>query len=93
MPYTHLVLACGSAANLGDPGWLREGIRFQTVTDAMVMENYFIGNFAAAATETEQEARQRLLTAVVIGGGFSGVGVRPGILRIRCMPAMKLNRR
>jgi NADH:ubiquinone reductase (H+-translocating) len=74
MPYTHLVLACGSAANLEEiPGLAARGYPLKTVTDAFVMGNDLIGNFEAAATETEQEARQRLLTVVVIGGGFSGV--------------------
>ena len=76
MPYTHLVLACGSAANLGEfPGLAAQGYALKTVTDAIVMGNDLIGKFEAAATETEQKARQRLLTVVVIGGGFSGVEV------------------
>jgi len=76
MPYTHLVLACGSAANLEEiPGLAARGYPLKTVTDAIVMGNDLIGNFEAAATETEREARQRLLTVVVIGGGFSGVEI------------------
>ena len=74
--YTHLVLACGSAANLEEiPGLAARGYPLKTVTDAIVMGNDLIGNFEAAVTETEREARQRLLTVVVIGGGFSGVEV------------------
>jgi len=45
----------------------------KTVIDAIAMGNDLIGNFEAAATEPQREARQRLLTVVVIGGGFSGV--------------------
>jgi NADH dehydrogenase len=74
--YTHLVLACGSAANLEKiPGVASRGYPLKTVTDAIVMGNDLIGNFDAAATEPEPEARKRLLTVVVIGGGFSGVEV------------------
>jgi NADH dehydrogenase len=74
--YTHLVLACGSAANLEEiSGVASRGYPLKTVMDAIVMGNDLIGNFEAAATETEPEARQRLLTVVVIGGGFSGVEV------------------
>jgi NADH dehydrogenase len=74
--YTHLVLACGSAANLEEiPGLASRGYALKTVMDAIVMGNDLIGNFEAAATEPEREARQRLLTVVVIGGGFSGVEV------------------
>jgi NADH:ubiquinone reductase (H+-translocating) len=72
--YTHLVLACGSAANLAEiPGVAARGYALKTVIDAIVMGNDLIGNFEAAATEPETETRRRLLTAVVIGGGFSGV--------------------
>jgi NADH dehydrogenase len=74
--YTHLVLACGSAADLDEvPGLASRGYPLKTVIDAMVMGNDVIGNIEAAATEPEPEVRKRLLTVVVIGGGFSGVEV------------------
>jgi len=74
--YTHLVLACGAAADLElIPGLAARGHALKTVMDAIVMGNDLIGNFEAATTETEPEQRQRLLTVVVIGGGFSGVEV------------------
>jgi NADH dehydrogenase len=76
MRYTHLVLACGSAANLEEiPGLASRGYALKTVMDAIVMGNDLIGNFEAAATESDAEMRQRLLTIVVIGGGFSGVEI------------------
>jgi NADH dehydrogenase len=71
-----LVLACGSAANLEEiPGLASRGYALKTVMDAIVMGNDLIGNFEAAATEPDAEMRQRLLTVVVIGGGFSGVEI------------------
>jgi NADH dehydrogenase len=74
--YSHLVLACGSVANLSEiPGLASQGYALKTVIDAIVMGNDLIGNFEAAATEPEAGARRRLLTVVVIGGGFSGVEV------------------
>jgi len=74
--YTQLVLACGSTANLSEiPGLSARGYALKTVVDALVMGNDLIGNFEAAAIEPEAEARHRLLTVVVIGGGFSGVEV------------------
>jgi len=74
--YTHLVLACGSEANLGEiPGLASRGYPLKTVVDAIGMGNDLIGNFEAAVTHTEPMARNRLLTVVVIGGGFSGVEV------------------
>ncbi|HEY5040478.1 MAG TPA: FAD-dependent oxidoreductase [Verrucomicrobiae bacterium] len=76
MRYTHLVLACGSAANLEEiPGLASRGYALKTVMDAIVMGNDLIGNFETAATESDAEVRQRLLTVVVIGGGFSGVEI------------------
>jgi NADH:ubiquinone reductase (H+-translocating) len=74
--YTHLVLACGAAAKLDEiPGLESRGYALKTVIDAIVLGNDLIGNFEAAVTKSESEARQRLLTVVVIGGGFSGVEV------------------
>jgi NADH dehydrogenase len=76
MRYTQLVLACGAAANLAEiPGLAARGYALKTVMDAIVMGNDVIGNFETAATEPDADARQRLLTVVVIGGGFSGVEV------------------
>jgi NADH dehydrogenase len=76
MRYSHLVLACGAAANMEEiPGLASRGYTLKTVIDAIVMGNDLIGNFEDAATEPDAEARQRLLTVVVIGGGFSGVEV------------------
>jgi NADH dehydrogenase len=74
--YTHLVLACGAVVNLEEiPGLAARGYALKTVMEAIVMGNDVIGNFEAAATEPDAEKRQRLLTVVVIGGGFSGVEI------------------
>jgi NADH dehydrogenase len=76
MRYTQLVLACGAAANLDEiPGLASRGYALKTVMDAIVMGNDVIGNFEAAVTEPDAEERQRLLTVVVIGGGFGGVEI------------------
>jgi len=76
MPYTHLVLACGAAADLTEiPGLAARGYALKTVVDAIGMGDDVIGNFELAASEPDAGVRQRLLTVVVIGGGFSGVEV------------------
>jgi NADH dehydrogenase len=76
MHYTHLVLACGAVVNLAEiPGLAARGYALKTVMDAILMGNDVIGNFEVAATEPDAEKRQRLLTVVVIGGGFSGVEI------------------
>jgi NADH dehydrogenase len=74
--YTHLVLACGAAADLEEiPGLGSRGYALKTVVDAIDMGDDLIGNFELAASESDAGMRQRLLTVVVIGGGFSGVEV------------------
>lgn len=76
LPYTQLALACGAAADLAEiPGVAARGYPLKTVMDAIVMGNDLVGNFEAAAIEPDLKTRQRLLTVVVIGGGFSGVEV------------------
>ena len=76
LTYTHLVLACGSRINIGEiPGLADRGYALKTVMDAIALGNDLIGNFEAATVETNPEAQRRLLSVVVIGGGFSGVEV------------------
>ena len=76
MSYTHLVLACGSVANLEEiPGLASRGYPLKSVMDAIVMGNDLIGNFEASVTESNISVRKQLLTVVVLGGGFSGVEV------------------
>lgn len=76
LTYTQLVLACGSWVNIGEiPGLAERGYALKTVMDAIALGNDLIGNFEAATVETDPAARRRLLSVVVIGGGFSGVEV------------------
>lgn len=76
LTYTHLVLACGSRINIHEiPGLSDRGYALKTVMDAIALGNDLIGNFEAATVETDPEAQRRLLSVVVIGGGFSGVEV------------------
>ncbi|HWL50880.1 MAG TPA: FAD-dependent oxidoreductase [Chthoniobacteraceae bacterium] len=93
--YGELVLACGAAANLREiPGLAACGFPLKSVIDAIAIGNRLIGNFETAATETDPAIRQRLLTTVVIGGGFSGVELAGNISdltdSIRCFyPELK----
>jgi len=74
LPYTHLVLACGSEVNLDVvPGMAAHAYTLRTVGDGLTLGNEVIARFEQAAVEPEDAERQRLLTAVVIGGGFTGV--------------------
>jgi len=76
LDYSHLVLACGSMVNMDTiPGLAARGHPLKTVMDAIILGNDVIGNFETAAAEPDASVRGRLLTVVVIGGGFSGVEV------------------
>jgi NADH:ubiquinone reductase (H+-translocating) len=74
LSYTHLVLACGSAVDLDAvPGMAAHAYTLRTVGDGIVLGNELIGRFEQAAVEPDAIERQRLLTVVVVGGGFTGV--------------------
>jgi len=74
LSYTHLVLACGSEINLDVvPGMAAHAYTLRTVGDGLTLGNEVIARFEQAAMEPEDAERQRLLTAVVVGGGFTGV--------------------
>jgi NADH:ubiquinone reductase (H+-translocating) len=74
LPYTHLVLACGSEVNLDEvPGMAAHAYTLRTVSDGLILGNEVIARFEQATVEPEDAERQRLLTVVVVGGGFTGV--------------------
>jgi NADH dehydrogenase len=74
LSYTHLVLACGSDINLDVvPGMAAHAYTLRTVGDGFTLGNEVIARFEQAAVESEEAERQRLLTVVVVGGGFTGV--------------------
>ena len=74
LPYAHLVLACGSGVNLDEvPGMAAHAHTLRTVGDGFSLGNEVIARFEQAATEPDDAERERLLTVVVVGGGFTGV--------------------
>jgi len=74
LPYAQLVLACGSEINLDVvPGMAAHAYTLRTVGDGLTLGNEVIARFEQAAVEPEEAERQRLLTVVVAGGGFTGV--------------------
>jgi NADH dehydrogenase len=74
--YDHLVLACGSAVNLDIiPGMAAHGWPLKTMGDALLLRNHLIGQLERAEVETDPDARRRLLSVAVVGGGYSGVEV------------------
>jgi NADH:ubiquinone reductase (H+-translocating) len=74
LSYAHLVLACGSDVNLDVvPGMAAHAYTLRTVGDGMILGNEVIARFEQAAAEPNDAERERLLTVVVVGGGFTGV--------------------
>ena len=74
LSYAHLVLACGSDVNLDVvPGMAAHAYTLRTVGDGMILGNEVIARFEQAAVEPDAAERERLLTVVVVGGGFTGV--------------------
>ncbi len=74
--FDHLVLACGSVVNLDIiPGMAAHGWPLKTMGDALVLRNHLIAQMERAEVETDPVRKRRLLSFVVVGGGFSGVEV------------------
>jgi NADH:ubiquinone reductase (H+-translocating) len=76
LTYDHLVVACGAAVDLDHvAGMAAYAYPLKGLGDALVLTNDILARFEAAAAITDPGEHARLLAAVVIGGGFSGVEV------------------
>jgi NADH:ubiquinone reductase (H+-translocating) len=72
--YDYLVIALGGITNFyGMPGMLEHGKPFRTLAEVLSLRNHLIHVLEEADLESDPELRQKLLTFVVAGGGFSGV--------------------
>jgi NADH dehydrogenase len=72
--YDVLVVAPGSVARtLPVPGLAERGIAFKTVGEAIYLRNHVLSRLDAAATTIDPELRRRLLTFLVVGGGYAGI--------------------
>jgi NADH dehydrogenase len=72
--YDYLVLALGSVTNFYNlPGLAENALTMKSLTDAILLRNRLITNLEDADFESSSEDRSRLLTMVVVGGGFAGV--------------------
>src|SRR6267142_2308637 len=76
MPYDHLVLACGSAANLHVvPGMADYAFPLKNIADAIALRSHIMEEMEKAEVCTDPEHRRLHLTFIVVGGGFTGVEV------------------
>jgi NADH dehydrogenase len=72
--FKHLVLALGSVSNLGSvPGMAEYGWPMKDVSDALRLRAALINRLEEANLVEDEETRLRLLTFVVVGGGYTGV--------------------
>jgi len=72
--YDVLVVAPGSVARLLPvPGLAEQGIAFKTVGEAIYLRNHVLSRLDAAATSIDAALRRRLLTFLVVGGGYAGI--------------------
>lgn len=74
IPFDHLVIALGSRLNYDlVPGMREHAIPFKYLGDALRLRNAIVQVLEEADNESDPVERQRLLTFIVGGGGFSGV--------------------
>lgn len=72
--FTHLVLTIGSIVDFSQvPGMAQHGLPMKTVAHALRLRSAVINRLEEANLSEDLEARKRLLTFVVVGGGYTGV--------------------
>ena len=75
LQYDEIVMTAGAVTRTFPiKGIAEEAIGMKTIEEAVEVRNRLIGNFErAAALPQDSKLRQRLLTVVVVGGGFAGI--------------------
>jgi NADH dehydrogenase len=72
--YDRAIVAVGSrTSTFGLPGVAERVFGLKTLEDAGVLRNRYVWLLELADAEPEQAERKRLLTIVIVGGGFTGV--------------------
>jgi len=76
LAFDYVVIATGVEPNwFGHDDWARHAFAIKTLDDALTMRQRVLLAFEAAERERDADARRRLLTFVVIGGGPTGVEI------------------
>ncbi|MDA7921251.1 FAD-dependent oxidoreductase [Verrucomicrobiales bacterium] len=79
--FNHIMLGVGAEIDLSRvPGMPEHALLMQNVGDAMILRATIISRIEEANAEQREEVRKRLLTFVVVGGGYSGVETAGEIL-------------
>jgi NADH dehydrogenase len=72
--YDHIVVTAGAVSRTFPiPGVAEEAIGLKNIEEAVEVRNRIMANFDKAANLPSGAARDRLLTFVVVGGGFAGI--------------------
>jgi NADH dehydrogenase len=84
VPFDTLVLAAGSTHHYfgKDAEWEPLATGLKTIEDATEIRRNLLSAFEKAEKETDPEARKRLLTFVVVGGGPTGVEMAGSIAEL-----------
>jgi NADH:ubiquinone reductase (H+-translocating) len=81
--YDYLIVATGSShAYFGHPDWEAVAPGLKSLDDALEIRRRMLLAYEVAEREPDPDARQRLLTFVVIGGGPTGVEMAGAIAEI-----------
>jgi len=76
MPYDQLVIACGSAANLGLIHGMDEyAFGLKTIGDALAIQMHVMEQLEKAEVCDDSERKLDYLSFVIVGGGFSGIEI------------------
>lgn len=83
IPYDYLVLATGSETQFLDvPGAAEHALPMRSLTEAVTLRNHIFTRFERAAQTDNLQARQSLLTFVIVGGGPTGVELAGAMVEV-----------
>ena len=76
LDYDQLVLALGSTESSDAyPGLAEHAFKLKAFSDCLLLKNHLLEMFELADIETDPAERRRLLTFVVVGGGYAGTEI------------------
>lgn len=82
LEYDYLVLALGGVTDNSTVAQVEDGsnvFTLKTIQDAVAIRNHVINAFEKAAISSDHEEVKRLLTFVILGGGYTGVQFAAGL--------------
>ncbi|MBO0877239.1 MAG: FAD-dependent oxidoreductase, partial [Pseudonocardia sp.] len=86
--YDVLVVSPGSVARtLPIPGLAENGISFKTVAEAIYLRNHVLSRMDDASSTLDPNLRRKLLTFLVVGGGYAGVEALAELADMSCYAA------